>query len=65
MMAIVSELSMNQASAMKLQASVKEQEAELEQVSKVQIATDYFGIESHDTPAKHPVTKKMSFLWRG
>ena len=31
MMAIVSELSMNQASAMKLQTTVKEQEAHLEQ----------------------------------
>jgi len=35
MMALVSELSMNQAAAMKLQATVKEQEAELEQVSRL------------------------------
>jgi hypothetical protein len=33
MMAIVSELSMNQATAMKLQATVKEQETDLEQVN--------------------------------
>ncbi len=32
-MAIVSELSMNQATAMKLQATVKEQETDLEQVN--------------------------------
>ena len=37
MMAVVSELSMNQASAMKLQTTVKEQEAELEQVNPIYI----------------------------
>lgn len=52
MMAIVSELSMNQASAMKLQATVKEQEADLEQVGYVSmtICRDELRLILSDSP---------------
>lgn len=55
MMAVVSELSMNQAQAMKLQQQVKEKEAELEQC--------YLKMEKGEPPSQEMELEWLKLVW--